>query len=412
MSSRRGGSGGGGGWSRGGSGWRSGDRGALSDRRLREIGDWGEAGRFIGSRWEELGITRLRDWQRTEQPETTVVPLVGDPALGDLLRRVGVTNADVILATPVGREWLLRPLDLKWTLELATYTQISATALDDLLAKAGDELIAPLRAALGGSIGQLRSADGFFVSPPSDSNRAFLDSPHNRRREYPIEQHEVLFLPGEPSEIFADLPGWREALVVAGLDRIADPLASLDRAERYYRLGAGIRGALTKLATSLFADEPTALDVAARLTALITEVRPRGSVDLIDHVTPAMAHRQGLVARLRGLTRPPVSFGEVISLLVKRGITVARGTATDAAARAVREPWTETYRDVMAHHRRRMLRLGQELGKRGFSDEAALDHMAERLPAYEAQARQELRTAITEQLDAASSAERRPLEPM
>src|SRR6476661_7095622 len=89
--------------------------------RLREVGGWGDAGRIVGLRWEEVGgaaaLAALGE---------RLLPLWPDRALGRWLGTVGLPNADALLVEPGGDGGLtLRPVDLKWTLDTADYSQIS-----------------------------------------------------------------------------------------------------------------------------------------------------------------------------------------------------------------------------------------------------------------------------------------------
>ncbi|HUE75375.1 MAG TPA: hypothetical protein VMP10_01000, partial [Chloroflexota bacterium] len=225
-------------------------------------------------------------------------------------------------------------------------------------------------------------------------------SDHNRRKEYPIEPKEILFLPGGVAEMFSSLPGWAEALIMASLDRNTATLESLDHAERYYRLGAGVRGALVKLATPFFAGQPAEVDVGARLAELIDSVRPADSLNVVHHLMPNMSRRQSLVVRLRGMLKPPISFGDLSAMLERRGIAVSRGPVINAAEEAVREQWGQLHRDLTLRHRQRVLRFGQELVKRNFTVEAALDRMADRLPQFEERLRTDAQSTIDARLNA------------
>jgi hypothetical protein len=373
----------------------------LSERRLREVGDWGDAGRYIGARWEEIGLVRLIAWQKAERPSSRLVPLAANPAHQAMIGRARLTNPDVLLGEPDSATWVLYPLDLKWTLELATYGQISGEALDTLLSRAEPEFFQTIRTELGLSGEMCRSVDGFFVSPPTRANESFLESDTNRRQEYPIESKEILFLPVSVPEMFSSLPGWTEALVMAGIDRNTTLLESLDQAERYYRLGAGVRGAIVKLATPLFSDRPAELDIGAHLAKLIDSIRPSDSLQIIHHLMPDMTQRQALVARLRGILKPPVSFGDLSAMLEYRGIVVSRGPVTNAEEQLARETWGQLHRDLALRHRQRVLRFGLELVKRNFTVEASLDRMADRLPHFEERLREDAQAAIDARLNSA-----------
>src|SRR5438094_4585806 len=59
--------------------------------RLREVGGWGDAGRIVGLRWEEVGGQAALDVFGDR-----LIPLWTDRALGRWLGTVGLPNADAI----------------------------------------------------------------------------------------------------------------------------------------------------------------------------------------------------------------------------------------------------------------------------------------------------------------------------
>src|SRR5947208_3066811 len=79
--------------------------------------------------------------------------------------------------------------------------------------------------------------------------------------------------------------------------------------ERYYRLGAGVDGALTRLHTGLFETEPTRIDAVA----LIGELRQAGNARTLNalllYLQHELANRKRLEDRLMLLPRSNYAFG-------------------------------------------------------------------------------------------------------
>src|SRR5687768_6587787 len=125
--------------------------------RLREVGAWGDLGRRIGARWEEVGGAAL-----VTVFGAPVVPLWQDRALTRWLGTLGLRNPDALLIERGGDGRVtVRPLDLKWSLDTADYGQIGGERLRQLFERAGDRL----GAMVPSGSGPPRFGDGLFVSP-------------------------------------------------------------------------------------------------------------------------------------------------------------------------------------------------------------------------------------------------------
>src|SRR5439155_6916715 len=116
-----------------------------------------------------------------------------EPELARLLASTGSKNPDVVLSFAVEGALVLQPADLKWSLDVASYRQISAAVLAILLAQV-PRLSEALRALLPPDLQdqEWTAKDGFFFSPRTFANERFLTSPENKRQEYPLEPVEVL----------------------------------------------------------------------------------------------------------------------------------------------------------------------------------------------------------------------------
>lgn len=369
------------------------------ERRLRIIGDWGGASGHIGKRWEEMGTAALRQWVQLHEPASAVAELASRAELRDLFDALGMTNPDTVLVSREDDSLLLRPVDLKWTLEVASYRQISAAALKDLVAAAGPPLASVIASTVGGGEGECaihcpasreipanwKFADGFFFAVDSEANRRYLTSDANARQEYPIEQSEVVFQAVDPREFFGSLPGWGQALRLATLDRSLHALASIDRAAGYYRLGAGVRGALLKLKASVFSPEPSNGDVEQEveqeMEALIARRRLASSADVVASLEPELARRAERQQRLRDLCRSPFSFEQFKSRLSSRGLDL-----DSIADHEKRIALIERYRLIARRHRDRVVTMGQSLVQSGLSDTQALAALEKRADEFQRRA--------------------------
>jgi hypothetical protein len=362
--------------------------------RLREVGGWGDAGRIVGLRWEEVGgAAALAAFGER------ILPLWPDRALGRWLGTVGLPNADALLVEPGGDGGLtLRPVDLKWTLDTADYSQISGATLRRLVERAG----ARLTARFPGQEPDWRYGDGLFVAPDRDLNRLFLGSRMNREREYPIEEREVRWVPVDPAAFFGPLPGWSLAERLAALERTA-PDRDLETAERYYFLGVGVRGALLTAGRSLFAERESLTDerlvqldpaeearALAALDRLLAERRPSTAREIVRTLSGAQAARQELRQQLRGLERLPYRFNDFQADAARlRAGPPAEDEEAVAALRAI-------YKEVGRTHAAAVRARGRELAAAAGDDQAALDQLRAESDRFKRQARAQARALLGE----------------
>lgn len=349
-------------------------------RRERLIGNWGGASEQIGRRWEEVGLAALGSrvasgarWPGGAQPEK-VLPLAQGGDLEAVLSRVGLPNPDVIvvLRERSGRI-ALQALDFKWNVEFATYGQIRAEALRALL----DYGVAPLQSLLADALDGLADGtavrDGLLLAPELPVNRWFLGSERNNRQEYPIEEHEVLFEEVNAPAFFQPLPGWEMALLLARTDRSEPRLRVLETAEHYYRIGAGVQGAVSQLQQSVFVRQPPRLPAQEVFDWLRAKVRPSTSQDLSRYIERMMAGRIELQGRLRNLTRSPYRFSDLVAALKAGGVEVPE--REEGFPPEERRKWGDLLRAVAVEHREVIYRTGLRLVGTGLSDAEALTRL-------------------------------------
>jgi hypothetical protein len=341
----------------------------LTGRLVWHIGDWGRASEHIGARWEEVAGALAHD---RLGPEDYLVVLAATPPLMAEVLASGLPHADALRAWREDGHLALEPLDFKWSLETASARQVSSETLDRLLAAELPSLEAALalaRSSLGlEATSQVQAHDGRFVAPVHPANHAALLA----EPELP-----TLLLPVEPHEFFATLPGWGAAQALARLEAAdLDRLTSIEAVERYYRLGAGVNGALTRLHSSLFDTEPCRVDGAALIRDLRHAGKARTLNALLLHLEQELEKRKLLEDRLAQLPRTAYPFGRLRSdlhkLHVPRTILDSRG--------ALGRAYGEVTREMLAAVRA----AGQELVATGVSQTDALEQLASEAPRWAA----------------------------
>ncbi|HEX8966230.1 MAG TPA: hypothetical protein VF937_00015, partial [Chloroflexota bacterium] len=240
----------------------------LAGRLVWHIGDWGRASEHIGARWEQVAGQLARERLR---PDEHLLVLANTPRLMSEVLSSGLPHADALRVWRDNSHLAIEPLDFKWSLETASARQVSSETLGRLLAAelgALNVALGEARAAVGlEPVSDLSTRDGRFVAPVHPANQAALLA----EPELP-----TLLLPVEPRAFFAPLPGWAAAQVLARLESVSlERLNGIEAIERYYRLGAGVEGAFTRLETGIFETEPARTDAEALIVGLRRAGRAR-----------------------------------------------------------------------------------------------------------------------------------------
>jgi hypothetical protein len=277
-------------------------------------------------------------------------------------------------AAPTGNAAaVLEPVDFKWTLETAEPRQVGVEVLEALL-EAPPE---PLRRALERALleagadpdGETILHEGIFLAPDHQENRAQLQP------RGPLPRALAVLRPVDPHTFFSPLPGWDVAVALARQDGAS--LERLESAERYYRLGAGVLGALRKLRAGLFAEELPELDGPAELADLRRARALRQTGDVIAYLDRALIARAELGDRLRQVERQAYPYGRYRSDLAARGLGTEEGE---------RRRWERLYGEIMKALGAAIRREGRALVARGSGELEALDDLAAN-PAFGRQAR-------------------------
>jgi hypothetical protein len=444
----------------------------------RRLGNWGGASHLIGNRWEALAPTLLRRRLPWTLPAgggrvmtiVAVLALDADPVAGSALQRAGVSASDLLLIGQMPRGTgtsglLVRAADCKVSLDTADPVQTTPVRLQatfDRIREAFPQVVAALQrqvvtltqpaqesaalalgAAVRGAWHEVLAGEGLFVAPESGFNRWFLAQLEERRRtgaplgrlpasgprrpasetRGPVGPAQLarLTLPAHLESVSAEeflgsLPGWPAAGVIAELDGQA--LASMDVsvAERCWRVGAGLRGAILALRRPLFRPmlESVRPDGRPRdLAHLLREVAVRrrmvDSTGLIATVSRSLDQRRPLWQRETAVLQMPLSFGAFVGQLgearraaeapapeardglLAEGSSASGVTASSGVARATART---LYRELSQQHRRRVLAAAVALAREGHDEATILDALEERLPEWRAAAEAAAQAAV------------------
>jgi len=333
----------------------------LTGRLVWHIGDWGRASEHIGARWEviagELAHERL-------VPDDHLIILAAAPHLMSEVLGSGLPHADALRAWREDATVALEPLDFKWSLETASARQVSSETLERLLAAdlpALKAALEPIRTELGlDQASELAPRDGRFVAPVHPANHAALLA----EPELP-----TLLLPVDARAFFEPLPGWSAARALARLEASnLDRVSSIEAIERYYRLGAGVEGALSRVETGIFETEPKRVDAEAMIGVLRGRGRARTLNELLLYVQRELEQRRAIDERLAQLPRAAYPFGRLRTDLQKSGVPRAVLDSRGALGRA----YAEVTREISTAVRD----AGRELVAAGVSPNVALDQLA------------------------------------
>ncbi len=333
----------------------------LTGRLLWHIGDWGRASEHIGNRWEAVAA----DSMLAHVPRGSELLVLG--ATPDLMAEVlgsGLPHADALRGWVHEDRLALEPLDFKWSLETAQVKQVSGETLTRLLELRLphlDAALLTLRAQLGlPPDADVDARDGRFVAPEHPANRAALhDDP-----ELPC-----LLLGVDALDFFRPLPGWPAARALARVEhRDIETVRGLDLLERYYRLGAGVAGALVRLETGLFDEAPAEIDAEATIQAR-HERDPHLTLNrLLLDVEHRLARRKRLDERLAMLPRTVYPFGRLRAELGRLGAPRSVLESRGALGRV--------YGELTRELAEAMRGEGQRLCAEGATAEQALDALA------------------------------------
>jgi hypothetical protein len=340
-------------------------RSPLEGRQLWRIGDWGGASEQIGRQWERLGARCLESLIGVARPgpdgasylPQRAIVLAAEPELAAQVQAHGKSHADAILVGTLAGRPVLEPVDFKWTLETANPRQVGAEVLAELLSEPPPLLAERLAEALAATSaeGEPHYHDGIFLAPDHAENRAQL-APVG-----PLDPEWAALFPLDAADFFPELPGWDVAIAMARADGAY--LGTVESSERYYRLGAGVLGALRRLQSSVFDDTLPTLDGPARFAQLRRERRLTTTGEVIAYLDRALTARSEVVDRLREVERAAYPYGRFREDLAARGLT----TNPSADRR-----WSRVYGSVMKELAAELRAEGRRLRAATSNDAAVL----------------------------------------
>ena len=283
--------------------------------------------------------------------------LQAEPALAAQVQAHGKTHADAILVGVQGGRSVLEPVDFKWTLETANPRQVGAEVLGELLTEPPPLLAARLAEALADcpEPDQPVHLDGIFLAPDHAENRAHL-SPHG-----PLDAEWAVLMPIDADEFFPPLPGWDVALSMAQSDSAY--VGTIESSERYYRLGAGVLGAIRRLQSSVFDEALPEVDGPTVLASLRRDRRLTTTGEVIAYFDRALMARSEVVDRLREIERGAYAYGRFREDLTARGMITAGAPGNNNDRR-----WSRLYGAIMKVLASEVRAQGRELRAGGRSD--------------------------------------------
>jgi hypothetical protein len=355
----------------------------------------------LGRRWEDVGASALADLVGRPSPSQTdfvpraVASFVHDSAVERAIQAAGLPHADAVLIGPLEGRLALQPVDFKWSLEVARASQVAADALEALLTAEVEAIRNGIQERIeGGAWGldledhqlppleQLNLLDGLFLSPDHAANRAFLTSQANRRQESPLEPHQAVLRPVDGREFFSPLPGWEVAEALAAQDGARRALDTLEGAEHYYRLGAGVLGALTAQKRSIFDPSIPRIAPLDELSGLRRSRRLLTLEQLIAHMDRLMAARAELLKSFNQLGRKIYPFSAFRTALKTAGVVLPDRTEQTPEQRR----WSRLYGLVQRDLTNRLAGEGRAMVGNGQTDAQAVANLSARSPELAAQA--------------------------
>jgi hypothetical protein len=345
-------------------------RSPLEGRQLWRIGDWGGASEQIGRQWETLGRGCLEALIGVERPgpdgerylPSRALVLQAEPELAAAVQANGKSHADAILIGAQGNRTVLEPVDFKWTLETANPRQVGAEVLGELLTEPPALLATRLREALADLPAPDEPVyhDGVFLAPDHAENRAQL-APIGS-----LDPAWAVLCPIDAADFFPPLPGWDVAIALARTDGAF--LGTLESSERYYRLGAGVLGALRRLQSSVFDESLPTVDGPALLAQTRRERRLTTTGEVIAYFDRALSARSEVVDKLREVERGAYPYGRFREDLTARGLTAPASND---------RRWSRIYGAVMKELAGEIRAEGRRLRARGSSDGTVLAQLDE-----------------------------------
>lgn len=372
---------------------------AVLDRELMAWSDRGGASRYLGERWSEQCTLALEETVGAEvqvpggQPFTlrAVVRLDENPEIAIQAGRHKLVNPDFVLyGTRDGEHHILQSADAKFAVDTIRSPQVSAEALEALLAVEGGLVGAAIEAKLGGRIKEsYRVERGVFLSPISPLTDYFWPRVTSGPRA-PVDPREVILLPVDPVAMFTGLPMTRLIGILARIDRLpVSPREHILSAMYYFRLACACAWMWVEEHTPLLSnDPPPPVDPTSLTDEANRRVRGASTAfsvvtDWYETVERVARSRQ----EVRSVSAMPVRMRELREMLDAVGLGEARGVLRKVRGeleRHYRTRLVETVGEVPAKPDRPLTTVLEEVATAGRGLYPELRALARELVAREA----------------------------
>lgn len=325
---------------------------AVLDRRLMTWSDRGGASRVLGDRWSEQCAAALAGWLEGERPIPgggtyrlqAVARLDDDPRIAIQAGQHKLTNPDFVLyghrldGTPV-----LQAADAKFAVDTIKPAQVSAGALEALLAVEGGLVRAAVERTLGKTVeDHFELTRGVFLSPQSPLTDFYLPRVLSDPRQA-VERADVLLLEVDVTAMFAGLAVTGVIGRLARLDRLpTTPRKNVLAAIYYFRCASACAWLWVEERTPLLTLQPTP-EVDAE--SLLREVEQRGpgvgaAYELLETWFGDVERVGEARKALGAVASVPVSMKELRAL-----VEAVRGEEDRRLVRLVRGALERTYRE-------------------------------------------------------------------
>ncbi len=322
---------------------------AILDRRLMMWSDRGGASRYFGDRWSEQCTSALESWVGTEQPLRSgepfeleaVIRLDSNPQIAIQAGRHKLVNPDFVL---YGRrrdgELVVRAADAKFAVDTIKPVQVSAEALEALLAVEGglvrETIEQQVRTLLDHEIAV---EPGVFVSPISPLTDFLLPRVASGPRAK-IHPDDVILIPVDPVEMFQGLPMTPLVGPLARIDRLpVSPREHILSAMYYFRVACACFWMWAEEHAPILSLEPAPGGTAATVGPEV-ERRARRQESAFGLVSQWMDEIDE-VARARrsfyDVARMPVAMRDLRTMVEAAGRTGERGLIRQVRGRLEQE---------------------------------------------------------------------------
>lgn len=340
---------------------------AVLDRELMAWSDRGGASRYLGERWSEQCTVALEEAVGSEVPVPrgrpftlrAVVRLDENPEIAIQAGQHKLVNPDFVLyGSRDGEEHILQSADAKFAVDTIRSPQVSAAALEALLAVEGGLVGAAIEAKLGGPVGDpYRVEQGVFLSPISPLTDYFLPRVTSGPGA-PVDPQEVILLPVDPVAMVTGLPMTRLIGILARIDRLpVSPRENILSAMYYFRLACACAWMWVEEHTPLLSNDPPP-EVDPTGLADETSRRVRGAHTAYE-VVQGWYETVERVSRsrqeVRSMAVMPVRMREIRAMVEAAGLGEDRGVlrrVRGALERRYRTRLVETVGEIPARPNR------------------------------------------------------------